>query len=138
MYKSTSQNQVFETNQGLFEITNNSSKLEKHLEDLIIISNYFEHTKYKVYLQDLCLLIQKKFKIDFSSVNPNFEPESQSTILDLFSKENILDLNVELDDFLRMPPINTYEVKVKITKIEKAKPRIDFTGYTIQDTEEVD
>ncbi len=138
MFKSASQEKFIEIDNDLFDSTISSSNTDQDLKALIRQSDYFSPRKEPYLFTIIFELIQDLFEIDLSSVNPNFEPLTSSSLLKKFLKEDDLSFDLEFDDYLRMPPIREYELKVKISKIEKAKPKIDFSEYDMLNNEEYD
>ncbi len=129
MYKIASQEQVTEINKDLFEFTKNSSQSEQKLNDLIQLANYVLYSERSLIFKKFLFLLQELFNIDISSVNPNFEPISKSSLQEKLYKDHEDAFDIESDYFIRMPPVNEYKIKVKISKIEKPKPRIDFAEF---------
>jgi len=129
---SSSQDQIKSFNKNLFDFSPNSSN-DYDLKNWFKRFEEIPMGREPIFLKDL---VQVLFDIDPSSVNPNFEPSTSSSLIESFKKELDLRYEREFDDYIKISPLVEFKIKVKLTSIETAEPKIDLSGYELSTDEE--
>ena len=64
------------------------------------------------------------FKIDESTVNPRFEPKTETYSTESFKEEDIISSMLENDFIVKLHPVSEFTIRVRIKKVENGKLRI--------------
>jgi len=83
----------------------------------LFVNRYFSK-KPRIFPHVLCLK-----EIDFSSVNPKFEECDTISWIDTTGESVSFEEMIEYDEVFRLPPKNSYNIKMTIKSIEKPKPK---------------
>lgn len=95
------------------------------INDLVdtLSSAWMKQKRFRLWqLQSLLYLLE----IDFSSIRPRFETKSEtfSMLGEEVSEESIIDWLVETDYTVRLPPVKTETVRMRMKSTEKASPHV--------------
>ncbi len=88
-----------------------------HQLQYLFLNEYFPN-KARVFPNILCLK-----EVDFSTVNPQYKKCDTTSWLESTGKSLNFEENIEYDEVFRLPPKNSYNIKMNIKSIEKPKPK---------------
>ena len=120
----TSQEIIIENDENINKFAKNSSRYEEDIIDLLYILSYEFKNWISIKKEKFFQFFQTLFTIDFSTVNPNFEPISSSSLEAEIIEELQTELELEYDVYLKMLPVREYNVKLKILSRKKGIPKI--------------
>lgn len=120
----TSREIIIEIDENIDKFAKNSSRYEEDIIDLLYILSYKFKNWISINKEKFFQFFQTLFTIDFSTVNPKFEPISLSSIEAGLIEEFQPELELEYDVYLNMLPVREYNVKLKILSRKKGDPKI--------------